>query len=135
MSTYTFFLKFWNIFIKKLNTANHIIKRNKIVTVKILTLTFAFIVLWLPVHLMATLYRLDINFPKTIHFYVFKIVAHTMSYSATLVSPTIYIFSNNFESSSIDVLPIRYNTANWKNLSKIHIRSERYTGRKRYFIL
>ena len=56
--------------------------------------------------MMATLYRLDINFPKTINFYMLKIIAHTMSYSATLISPTMYIFSNNFETHTIETIPI-----------------------------
>jgi hypothetical protein len=68
--------------------------RKRKVTRTVIFLTLTFICLWFPVHFLATWYRLDKNFPKNSHSYLFKLVAHTMTYANSSVNPLIYGFSN-----------------------------------------
>ncbi|CAF0735003.1 unnamed protein product [Brachionus calyciflorus] len=69
--------------------------RKKRVTKIVIFLTLNFIVLWFPVHFLATWYRLDSEFPEHLFsFYYLKMIAHTMSYANSSVNPIIYAFSN-----------------------------------------
>jgi hypothetical protein len=68
--------------------------RKRKVTRTVVFLTLTFIVLWFPVHFLATWYRLDKNFPQSPEIYLLKLAAHTMSYANSTVNPLIYGFSN-----------------------------------------
>jgi hypothetical protein len=70
------------------------VHRKRKVTRTVIFLTLTFIVLWFPVHFLATWYRLDKNFPMNTQSYFFKLVAHTMTYANPSVNPLIYGFSN-----------------------------------------
>lgn len=68
--------------------------RKRRVTKTVIILTVTFMLLWFPVHFLATWYRLDSNFPEGFVLYVLKMVALTMAYSNASVNPIIYAFSN-----------------------------------------
>ena len=55
-----------------------------------MTLILTFILLWFPVHFLATWYRLDESFPEGNIVFVIKLIAHTMSYSISTINPIIY---------------------------------------------
>lgn len=56
----------------------------------VIVLIFTFIILWLPVNVISTWYKLDPNFPKKRIFFILKIVGHTMSYANPTINPIIY---------------------------------------------
>lgn len=66
------------------------IHKKKKVTKTVITLVFTFIILWFPVHFLATWYRIDENFPEGNVMFVLKLIAHTMSYSISTINPIIY---------------------------------------------
>lgn len=49
-----------------------------------------FAVTWLPIHIFYLWNRFDDNFPYTEGTYIYKIVAHTLSYANCCINPFIY---------------------------------------------
>ena len=65
-------------------------------------LILTFVLSWLPIHFIATWYRLDENFPEGEMVFVIKLIAHTMSYSISTINPIIYArFSNKEEKNDL----------------------------------
>lgn len=108
--------------------------RKRRVTKTVIMLTFTFIILWFPVHFMATLYRVNPDFVNQhFVFYIIKMIAHTMAYSNASVNPIIYTFSNDSFRSSIDKLLawFRCSSATQDNI-EIHNRNRIIECQKEY---
>lgn len=100
--------------------------RKKRVTKIVVVLTLTFMILWFPVHFLATWYRLDKNFPEHFSFYLLKMIAHTMSYANSSVNPIIYAFTNESFRHSITHLFARlFKRNDCNNLANGSIRIKR----------
>ena len=117
------FTIFSHLYFKSYNVRLSLIRQRK-VTKTVIFITLTFIVLWFPVHFLATWYRLDANFPEDSHFYLFKQIAHTMSYANSSVNPLIYGFSNESFRLSIANLWRNFFSTRNKNTNKNNTRKQ-----------
>lgn len=89
---------------KKMNGQKKSDKKKKVTKmVAILTLNFG--ICWLPTHLLVIALRL-FNIPEDLLNYMrmFKLIAHTFSYTTPVINPCVYAFYNeNFRTSLFDI--------------------------------
>lgn len=72
--------------------------KNKKVLLMVAVITLNFTLCWLPTQILLLLKQFDSKFPYTNnaqhHVYLFKIIAHTLSYLTPVINPILYAFFN-----------------------------------------
>jgi hypothetical protein len=111
------------------------VNKKKRVTRTVIMLSSVFIIFWFPVHALSIWYQLDVNsFPRNATTYIFKLLAHTLSYSICTINPIIYSFSNEtFNRSIVDLYPKIYNCLSvrkFKSNLQLSFKSSNYCRNK-----
>ena len=58
----------------------------------VVTVVLLFALFWLPIHILQLWMEYDPNFPKNQATYIYKIIAHALSYANSCVNPFVYSF-------------------------------------------
>nr|AKQ63059.1 orphan G-protein coupled receptor 54 [Platynereis dumerilii] len=80
-------------------------RRKAIKLVAVVVALFAF--LWMPIHIFQLWVKFDKNFPYNFAMYLYKIIAHTLSYASSCVNPFVYSFlSDGFRKALKKAFPV-----------------------------